>query len=196
MWAIYRRGAVVGRRDAPSRTAAPCTTRAAPSAPPAPPALVSVPRLAPIEATRRRPDSPLRTRPPTPHDHAGTFGVRGGPTAATPRSPPAPAGPGSPVRTAGRTARKAHRRGGGRAEACSPLLARQRTRAYTPATPIEFPIEAPVARQDCSNYARSRRRRPVAASPTRPVTTRARVAGSGTAAVGSGTHSVPVEAVQ
>jgi len=86
----------------------------------------------------------LRTAP-TPRHPAGTFGVRGGPTAATPRSPPAPAGPGSPVRTAGRTAREAHRRGGGRAEARSPLLARQRTRAYTPATPIEFPIEARLA---------------------------------------------------
>jgi hypothetical protein len=55
--------------------------------------------------------------------------------------PPAPTGPGSPVRTAGRTACEAHRRGGGRAEARSPLLARQRTRAYTPATAIEFPVE-------------------------------------------------------
>jgi hypothetical protein len=32
---------------------------------------------------RRRPDFPLRTRPPTPRDHAGPFGVRGSPPAAT-----------------------------------------------------------------------------------------------------------------
>jgi hypothetical protein len=37
--------------------------------------------------------------------------------------------------------REAHRRGGGRADPRSPVLARQRTRVHTPATPIEFPIE-------------------------------------------------------
>jgi hypothetical protein len=78
------------------------------------------------------------------------IGVRGGPVAAPPTSPPAPAGPGSPVRTAGRTAREAHRRGGGRAEPRSPLLARQRTRAETPAAPIEFPIEKPSGRNDAA----------------------------------------------
>jgi hypothetical protein len=98
---------------------------------------------------RRHHDLRVRTAPPpTPRDHAGTFGVRGGPTAAAPRSPPASAGPGAPARTAGRTARAAHRRGGGRAVARSPVLARQRTGAYTPPTPIEFPIapiEFPIA---------------------------------------------------
>ena len=94
--------------------------------------------------------------PQTPRHPAGTFGVRGGPTAAPPRSPPAPAGPGSPVRTAGRTAREAHRRGGGRAEARSPLLARQRTRAYTPATPIKFPIESWGQAADATTHRRRR----------------------------------------
>ena len=89
---------------------------------------------------RRRPDFPLRTRFPTPRDPAGAFGVRGGPTAPSPWAPPASVGLGSPVRTAGRTAREAHWRGSGRADARSPVLARQRTGAYTPATPIEIPI--------------------------------------------------------
>ena len=39
---------------------------------------------------RRRPDRPVSTAPVTPRDHAGTFGVRGRPTAASPRAPPAP----------------------------------------------------------------------------------------------------------
>lgn len=66
--------------------------------------------------------------------------MRGGPTAAAPRSPLASAGAGSQIRTTGRTAREAHRRGGGRTEARSPVLARQRTGAYTAPTSIESPI--------------------------------------------------------
>lgn len=50
-------------------------------------------------APHARPPPPRPSReyaPPDAPPPAGTFGVRGGPTAATPRSPPAPAGPGSP----------------------------------------------------------------------------------------------------
>ncbi len=54
-----------------------------------------MPRLAPIEATRRRPDSPLRTRPPTPHDHAGPVGVRGYATGTSDGSPMGSATPGA-----------------------------------------------------------------------------------------------------
>jgi hypothetical protein len=75
---------------------------------------------------RRHHDLRVRTAPPTPRDHAGTFGLRGGPTAAAPRSPPASAGPGSPARTVGRTARAAHRRGGGRAVDVHPRGRRSR----------------------------------------------------------------------
>ena len=52
-----------------------------------------------------------------------------------------PAGPWSPSRTAGRTAREAHPRRGRRAVARAPRLARQRTEPYTERTPIEIPIE-------------------------------------------------------
>ncbi|MDQ8158133.1 MAG: hypothetical protein P3B76_03165 [Gemmatimonadota bacterium] len=57
------------------------------------------------------------------------------------RSGPAvPAGPESPARTAGRTVHEAHRHGGHRAAARSPVFARQGTGAYTPLTSIEFPF--------------------------------------------------------
>ncbi len=51
-----------------------------------------------------------------------------------------PAGPGSPAGTTGQTARETHRRGGGRADALAPMLARQRTENYAYRPPIEFPI--------------------------------------------------------
>ena len=50
-----------------------------------------------------------------------------------------PADPGSLARTPGRTAREAHRSGGGRAVARAPVLARQGTGAYVQPTPIEIP---------------------------------------------------------
>ena len=52
-----------------------------------------VTRPAPV---RRHHDLRVRTAPPTPRDQAGTFGVRGGPTAAAPRAPPAPGPPPGP----------------------------------------------------------------------------------------------------
>ena len=96
---------------------------------------------------RRRPDRPVSTPPRRPATPRGRS-VRAAVPPQRPHGPHRlPAGPGSPVRTAGRTAREAHRRGGGRAEARSPLLARQRPRAYVPATPIEFPIRTGVRRK-------------------------------------------------
>ena len=40
-----------------------------------------------LTPARRHPDSPLRTPPPTPRDHAGPLDVRGQPTGASDRSP-------------------------------------------------------------------------------------------------------------
>ena len=93
------------------------------------------------------PRSPSSTRPPrtggrhAPHTRSPTLRLSPeyGPDAPMPRRP---AGPGSPIRTAGRTAREAHRRGGARAEARSPVRSRQGTGACTPPTSIEFPILA------------------------------------------------------
>jgi len=93
----------------------------------------------------------LRTAP-TPRHPAGTFGVRGGPTAATPRSPPAPAAPGHP---AGPQAEQPAKRTGAVAVApkpaprCSrgsgpelppPRLTFPHKKAYPPSTAIEFPV--------------------------------------------------------
>ena len=85
---------------------------------------------------RRRPDRCVRTAPRRPATTRG----RSACAAVSPQRPRGPAGPGSPARTAGRTAREAHRRGGGRAEARAPVLARQGTGAYTRPTSIGFPI--------------------------------------------------------
>ncbi|MBK6487866.1 MAG: gamma-glutamyltransferase [Gemmatimonadetes bacterium] len=41
----------------------------------------------------RGPDRPVRRVPPTPRSHAGTFGVRGGPIATSPRAQPRPGHP-------------------------------------------------------------------------------------------------------
>ncbi len=86
---------------------------------------------------RRRHDLRVRTAPPYPRDHAGTFGVRVGPTSAAPRSPPAlghPPGPHAepPARHTGAVVvapKPAHR-----------SLRGPRTGANTPPTPIEFLI--------------------------------------------------------
>jgi hypothetical protein len=129
--AFITQSSVIDQILAHLRTRAARESHTEPRSPPSTRAPVSrgASRAAPV---RRHHDLRVRTAPHRRPATKGTFGVRGGPTAAAPRSPPASAGPGSLARTAGRPAREARRRGGGRADARSPALARQGTGAYTP----------------------------------------------------------------
>ena len=84
---------------------------------------------------RRRSAGPLSTAP-RPDNARG----RSACAAVPPRRHIGPPRPPPPARTSDLTAREGHRRGVGRAEARSPVLARRGTTAYTRPTPIEFPI--------------------------------------------------------
>jgi hypothetical protein len=112
--------------------------RAAHAGPRRPPSTRAPASRGTARAPRRSADAPRVTgvRP------RGPATTRGPPAwaAVSPRRSRGPAGPGSPVRTADRTAREAHRRGGRRAEALSPVRLRQWPRGCTPPTSIECPI--------------------------------------------------------
>jgi hypothetical protein len=82
--------------------------------------------------------------PDAPHDHAETFGVRGGATAVASRSPLASAGRRGTRPDRRPSTSEAHRRGDIRAEDHSPVLATQRAGADIFPTPIECPIAGAI----------------------------------------------------